>query len=172
MRITMYEKRSDTRRFQDLEIHFQEAHSAYLEIENGNLSAYKRLLSNLRSLICDDKKQRNRGLLLYFIEKYTQQKYLVVSTPGALRQEQSTLQEFLNEKMQVAEKEITKVDFIYEFASQDASHADARMTPFLKEGESLLVFGFPVHIQAAMSVAAPVLDICNSAIKNIRPLIR
>ncbi len=164
--------RSDMRRFRDLEIHFQETRDAYLEIENNNISAYKRLLSNLRVLICDDKKQKNRGLLLYFIEKYNHKKYLVVSTAEALTQSQSTLQEFLDEKMYVAGEEMTKVGFIYTFASQDASHADAKMTPFIEAGENLIVFGSPVNIQAAMCIAKPVIDICESAIREIRSFIQ
>jgi hypothetical protein len=134
-------------------------------MKNGDYSHYKSLLQNLRPLICDDKRQNNRALLLYFIEKYNLH-YTVTS--GGPFPSQRSLQSYLNEEIRVNYQDMTLSEFIHKFASQDASHADKTMSGFLRDGESTFFGGIPANIRQAMCIAKPVIDIGLLVLEDVK----
>lgn len=163
--MTQTAQRTDSRRLQDLTCHLEILINAHKELIKHNFSFYKSLLQNLRPLICDDIKRKNRALLLYFIEKYNLNAQVTISGHGPAVS--LSLQDYLSQKMMVDSKEMTLCEFIFDFASQDAAHSDKEMTEFIASGESLILGGIPANIREAMNTAKIVINVGLSVLKSL-----
>lgn len=140
--------RSTARRIIDLRHHLENLQDAHTRLRAGKVAAYKDVLTNLRTLLGKPNCDRNRGLLLEIMEQHG----IEISGRDETGKKISFQESLLHEDVLNARR-ITRHQFVWELASQDAAHSDEGISPEFAMAESVQVSGTSTSILIISQVA-------------------
>jgi len=159
--------KGEFRIIRDFVDHYENLQDACKRFENGKASALKDILMNLRSLIGKQRKTGFDGSLLRLFRRYGIWLDRPITNSDGSHGRQ-TFEQFLNHKCTLNSREIPYHEFLWELASQDASHSDDDMDPEYVMGEQVHIGGIPMNVLIIQEITHFTSEACATMIKDLK----